>query len=292
MAYDPADGYVLLFGGFNSNTLTYMSDTWEFQGGKWTELHPAAHPESRGAATMAYDGADGYMVLFGGCGASSCPFGDTWTYRAGIWTELHPTLSPTPSTSTIMTYDGRDGYILLFGGDTGLSDLSSTWTFRGGQWSELTPSVHPPARSSGFISNDRKDGYVVLFGGSDPYLGRDGTNLADTWKFIGGKWTELHPGNHPAARNSGSMSYDAADGYVLLFGGATQGSSGALSNTWKFLGGEWKQLAPSIHPSPRTLQGMTFDSHDDFIFLFGGYNGNYLADWWSYSHGVWVELGS
>src|SRR5213080_2723791 len=35
MAYDPADGYVVLFGGLNSSAagLTFLGDTWKFSGG-------------------------------------------------------------------------------------------------------------------------------------------------------------------------------------------------------------------------------------------------------------------
>jgi hypothetical protein len=36
------------------------------------------------------------------------------------------------------------------------------------------------------------------------------------------------------------MTYDAKDGYALLFGGS--GSTGMLSDTWKFVGGAWKKL--------------------------------------------------
>ena len=41
MAYDPATGTMVLFGGFGEG---YLSDTWTFDGSTWTEQFPATGP--------------------------------------------------------------------------------------------------------------------------------------------------------------------------------------------------------------------------------------------------------
>ena len=42
---------------------------------------------------MAYDAADGTVVLFGGQGRSGS-LGDTWTWDGSAWTQAHPSTSP------------------------------------------------------------------------------------------------------------------------------------------------------------------------------------------------------
>ncbi|MCI4317979.1 MAG: kelch motif-containing protein, partial [Thermoplasmata archaeon] len=57
MAYDPVDGYVVMFGGY---TGSYLDDTWIFQNGTWKEIYPKTSPDYRDHSTLAWDAADGY----------------------------------------------------------------------------------------------------------------------------------------------------------------------------------------------------------------------------------------
>src|SRR5580658_10471371 len=47
----------------------------------WRQLSPATSPSPRRGATMAYDSAQGQVVLFGGIGSSSGFQNDTWTWN-------------------------------------------------------------------------------------------------------------------------------------------------------------------------------------------------------------------
>jgi hypothetical protein len=64
---------------------------------------------------MAYDGATGRVVLFGGLGEDTI-FGDTWSWDGTDWTQLTPAHSPPPRFDPAMTYDAALGQIVLFGG--------------------------------------------------------------------------------------------------------------------------------------------------------------------------------
>ncbi len=90
------------------------------------------------------------------------------------------------------------------------------------------------------------------------------------------------------------MAYDARDGYVLMFGGATGnpcGSQAELNDTWEFKGGIWTQVPTSRAPSPRQGASMAYDAHDGYIVLFGGYDGSGgLGDTWAFSGGTWTQL--
>ena len=78
MAYDPATGNMVLFGGYTGSS--YLADTWTWNGTTWTQASPATRPPGRDGAPMAYDPATGNMVLFGGYDGSSF-LADTWTWR-------------------------------------------------------------------------------------------------------------------------------------------------------------------------------------------------------------------
>ncbi len=93
MAYDPATGQMVLFGGMGIGG-SYLDDTWTWNGTTWTQQYPATSPSARDGASMAYDPATGQMVLFGGDAVSSSNLDDTWTWNGTTWTQLSPATSP------------------------------------------------------------------------------------------------------------------------------------------------------------------------------------------------------
>jgi len=91
MAFDEDRNVVVLFGGFD---VEYDDETWEWDGtaGTWTQRITTVQPSPRAGHSMAYDGARGVTVLYGG-GA-----GDTWEWNglAGTWTLATPS-APQPA---------------------------------------------------------------------------------------------------------------------------------------------------------------------------------------------------
>lgn len=126
------------------------------------------------------------------------------------------------------------------------------------------------------------------------------------------------------------MTYDGADGYVIMYGGDDgQGNSGIcngnpacplVADTWTFLNGLWSwqetwdgvvngkptcwtdppiDSQPGPCPGPRMDAAMTYDSGDGYVVLFGGCTGlgatqNYCSseagDTWKWSGGSWSQL--
>jgi len=252
----------------------------------WAQLSPITSPSGRSFASMTYDGADGYVVLFGGNRLGA--LGDTWKFAGGNWTELSPTTSPGARYDSTMVYDEADGYVVLFGGCSWdcwvlTQDLGDTWKFVGGQWTNITPTISPSARFGASMAYDSADGYAVLFGGysrSSPYV------MGDTWKFVGGQWTNIAPIISPTARYDSTMVYDGADGYVMLFGGFDGRSD--VGDTWKFLGGQWANISPTISPTARLESAMVYDVIDGYVVLFSGSNG--FADTWKFLGGQWANI--
>lgn len=238
----------------------------------WTQRSPPVAPAPRADAMMAYDPADGYVVLFGGVSSEGTALGDTWTYRGGIWTDITGALtrSPPPRFGGTLTYDAADGYLVLFGGQ-GLTShgpglLGDTWTFRGGVWTPLptTGGAGPSARGFAAATYDAVDGYVLLFGGQTASGWQ-----SDSWEFVHGNWTRASTGVSPASPVEPEMAYDPLDGQVVLYGG-----SGSSISTWEFSGGQWAQPATSGTPPPAFAgSGVDFDSGNGYLLQFGGSNG-------------------
>jgi hypothetical protein len=303
LAGNSSSGLVLLFGGTSCRPPTSscaLGDTWEFANGQWV-LPPTAfvNPPSRSGAMMTYDAKDGYVLLFGGAPGNGCATApsrqcnDTWKFQAGAWTNITPFVSPPARYGGGMTYDAKDGYVVLFGGLEQSTYLSDTWKFVGGVWTNIssTASTPPLPRNDLGMTYDAKDGYIVLFGGYCPQC--TGGHAGDTWKFVGGSWTQLSPSASPSARNSMSMTYDAKDGYVVLFGGdgCSQPTCGA--ETWTFSGGTWTQLSPGSAPVYRYRAAMGFDAKDGYVVLFGGntpLTSIQHDDTWEFVGGVWTNV--
>jgi galactose oxidase-like protein len=174
LAYDPATGNAVLFGGF-------LHGTWTWDGSTWTKQQPATSPPLRGYAPMAYDPATGNVVLFGGeQRGKEAMLGDTWIWDGSAWTKQHPATSPPARGAAVMAYDAATSGIVLFGGlDSTDARLGDTWTWDGSAWTQQHPATSPPSRYYAAMAEDPATGDIVLFGG----LARRGTALHDTWTW-------------------------------------------------------------------------------------------------------------
>ena len=134
MVYDGGRGQIIMFGGED----TYgrlLNDTWTYDvdADRWTELHPQGAPPGRYLHSMAYDDANGEVVIFGGWN-DRYPLADTWTYEysSNTWKEMAPPQSPPPGHMNGFAYDGASGLSVLSG-----SSDNMTWTYNAsaGCWS-------------------------------------------------------------------------------------------------------------------------------------------------------------
>lgn len=237
MAFDPSLSAIVLFGGYDCNKGTILSDTWEFSGGKWTVASGSA-PPGRGDPGLAYDAVDGYLLLYGGVDVATGQFySDTWKFTASGWAEVMANSPVTARASPSMVFDTSDNYVLLFGGSNSSgAQNGDTWKYTGGTWTQLSPSLSPSARATGpGVTYDSTGGYVLLFGGCDSTCGA-GTELNDSWTFAGGTWTNISKSLaiSPPARGGATMAYDSSDGYDVLFGGGSMTIT-ALGDTWTYL---------------------------------------------------------
>ena len=93
MAYDPATGNMVLFGGFSSSDRA-LGTPGPGTARRGVRRPRRTSPSARISASMAYDPATGDVVLFGGTAADFDPLGDTWTWNGTTWTQQSPATSP------------------------------------------------------------------------------------------------------------------------------------------------------------------------------------------------------
>ncbi len=281
VAADPADHALVVFGGC---TLSYCgnvtNETWTESNGLWTELRPNLSPAPRAEAQMAWDPADGYVLLFGGNGCldppactSMGPLNDTWALKDGTW---NPVISsgpaPPPTDQGGLAYDPSERDMVLFGG-SGCASQCETWTYSGGTWTELNLTVQPPARYAEGFAEDGSDNGALLFGGLS--FGSGAQVFNDTWLFANGVWLQETGSPPPSARWSPAMAWDPGSDSVVLYGGA--GGTGpvvTLNDTWQFQAGEWSRPSLTQVPNVSWANGFALDPTTGVLVLVGVWNCN------------------
>lgn len=175
-----------------------------------------------------------------------------------------------------------------------LSSASSVITVGNGtfNWSDATSTTGSPFSASDlvFTTEDPADGYLLAVVYNQTSGG--GPWSTQTWCICSGVWKELTPAQEPGPHSYPSLAWDAADGYVVLFGGADFVSNAYYNDSWAFSKGNWTHLVTPRAPSPRYMAAMTYDPSLSALVLVGGYDGNILGDEWKYSAGNWTPLST
>jgi hypothetical protein len=241
MAFDPAAGCLLAFGGGSSTGVPY-GDTWTFNG-TWTNITSqlTASPYAEFNGPMTYDPAMGAVVLVDGLGNYGIDVNGTWAFADGAWSEVRSSVSPSSVRSAALSYDAATGSLLLFGGystDIGVGPiLNTTWSLSNGQWAELTPSRAPPPVYDPSSVYDPVDGAMIVYGGYTEPPGSWGS-VGGTWAFANGTWTNWSAelGNaSPGTVGSARLAWNSNDSYALLFGGRGGPDAALLEATWAFV---------------------------------------------------------
>jgi hypothetical protein len=279
LAYNPADGYLVLFGGCCDAYNRTFSDTWVWNGQSWRQLNPSASPSARKNAGLAYDMASKRLVLFGGCiNNQYSQDGDTWAWDGSTWTQITSTL-PAPHSqcepamvSLGTSPNAGQASILLFGSD-------GTGVWQNGWWRRPPTTGSPSFRRGAALTFDPLGHQVLLFGGVDT-TSACGCILNDTWAWTGLTWVQQHPASQPTALSARPrMVYDAAAKRSILFQSVTSPdpvatNSNTIDETWSWNGSNWTQLQPANSPWIGThATSMAYDAATRQVLIFGGGDG-------------------
>jgi hypothetical protein len=150
MTFDAVNERVLLFGGVGplpsapGATPEAFSDTWHWDGARWTKPANFGPPAAQGAS-MDCDGRT--VLLFGGGIATVSPlvaFGDTWQWDDRRWVERQ-NMGPKPRLAAGLAFDSTRRRYVLFGG-AGAPPAGSTagYTVLGDTWETFDPAATEP----------------------------------------------------------------------------------------------------------------------------------------------------
>ncbi|MFI5419000.1 MAG: kelch repeat-containing protein, partial [Candidatus Lutacidiplasmatales archaeon] len=298
LAYDPTDGYSVLFGGCPSIKLISkpLADTWTFAHGAWTDRTASLSkaPGARALLSLSADPPDHGLLLFGGLKGTT-GYSDTWLFANGNWSGPLSASGPVARLGAAMGYDGSFGAVVLFGGQSpNGSFLADTWKFQGAAWAQLKVAG-PSARYLSGFTFDNATAYSLLFGG----IARSGAGVVferESWAFRSGGalWANASTPTRPGARDGASLVYDPSLAKVVLFGGEHRAGSVVtyLNDTWTFSAGAWSRLNSLSAPSPRAFASATFDARASELLIVGGTNGTLLNDTWVLSGRTWSPVAS
>ena len=152
--HDSVHDQTVLFGGKEgAPNFSYHGETWTLEVGGWVQRLPTHAPSPRSGPGMAFDAANGNVVLFGGQDANGVDQNDTWVWDSQDWTQVFPPVSPPARRfdTNGMAFSPAGNYVLMFGGITSsLQVLGDTWTWDGATWTQ-----HPISPGAAWPSSRR-----------------------------------------------------------------------------------------------------------------------------------------
>ena len=199
IAYDSRRDVVVVFGGrheewdcCNPPIITYLRNTWEWNGANW-RLRTTDGPSARTGNAISYDRGRGVVVLFGGRDLGYSWFNDTWEWDGVRWQQrLSP--DPPPAGSAQMVYDDNRAVTVL---SVTNQQNKETWEWNGVTWTNRNPANQP---NGGLMTYDAGRKKVVVL---------SVTGEMGLWEWDGMNWTRC-PSDSSSAPNDQlyAMAYD------------------------------------------------------------------------------------
>lgn len=102
----------------------------------------------------------------------------------------------------------------------------------------------------------------------------------------------VKPSGPPPPRTDAAVTYDAARGQLVVFGGSTGGRQ--LGDTWTWDGKNWRHERPPVSPSARMSAASAYDQVHHVVVLFGGRPTGGpqivdLSDTWTWNGQTWTQ---
>ena len=297
-AFDAGHGRLVLFGG-TTNPGVYLSDTWQWDGTRWTTLaDSASSPGPRHAHAMGYDRARSRVVLFGGMYESAdttippaqrerkhC---DTWALEGARWTRIDrggACAIDGVGVATLLSHGARGDLLLVEGPRESATDGTPArlrlWRWADTTWTLLDDrGPRRPGEANGRVAFDERRSVLVV-----PVLAGPDTGV---WEWDGTRWRHLRVAGPPTRRIYG-IAYDSRRQRVVLLGGITSNPRRWLADHWTWDGSAWTEVPSTpVQPSPRSHATLLDDPRAGRLLYFGGANDRGMQrDLWIFDRNGW-----
>ncbi|HEV2316733.1 MAG TPA: hypothetical protein VGV89_04065 [Thermoplasmata archaeon] len=171
---------------------------------------------------------------------------------------------------------------------------SLTYSAASPLWHQAATTGKLPKVGGQLLVYDASDHYVFMFGGRAKWTTFNHPFDGGDWAFANGTWRPLVTYNGPYNQGQGASAYDAADGYVVLFGGEQQGGgphgAGLLYYTYTYHAGNWTKLTLTVHPGTDVAAAMAYDPSIQRVILYGGSSSGVANQTWMFHAGKWTQL--
>ena len=177
-AFDVSRSRFVVFGGADGAEANgpLTTDTWEWDGSKWTRFDVPG-PPGRTGHVMAYDRVAKMVIVHGGIrSADRVPLTDTWAWNGERWRLL---TMEGPRTIFGAATSALDSGIVVFGGHTFGGKSNATWHWNGKSWNKVASDA-PPVRIFNGLATDTRRRRIYMLGGAD--------NPGDGWRTYNDMW--------------------------------------------------------------------------------------------------------
>lgn len=265
VTFDSARGVAVLFGGqLIGAPDEFASETWEWDGARWTKRVTTPAPSGRYGAALTFDRARNRVVLFGGStklnqpgGVTGVDFDDTWEWDGSSWRQVTTSVKPPAGAFARLAFvPASQRSVLLTDSPPG------RWSYDGTSWSQDAADTQPVGPH---YADEVAQALTVL--SPNRVGGVDRAQLAPTgWttqSFTATGWT-------PALPNRIGAAFDASRSVALVQFLDTSN----LARTWQFDGATFTQLQPRVTPRNGAMfydstrhKVMLHDGTDTWVYL-------------------------
>lgn len=256
VADDSNTHQVVVFGGDLS-----LTQTWLWNGKRWTLTHPPKSPPGREDAATAYDPELHMVLLFGGIRPAQTYLDDTWGWNGTTWRELNAGTGAPPPGQATMAWDPALHAIVLMPASSSGAD---TWTWAGTRW--IDHHQADPYLPTGVLTLafDPVTNTMVAVGFGNVISPKVGA-LTQTWTWDGMAWTQLVTDDAPTAYVILGLGWDPITSSLLLF---AEGATAPLPLLrWEWTGADWMALPPITRP--RIIEGLLTGVDTESLLLVG-----------------------
>jgi cysteine-rich repeat protein len=283
MAFDPATGKSILYGG--TAAPNQYTDTESWDGATWTQLSAGAATDQRRDHAMVTDVARAKIIALGGEQADPDPANwnlSTIQWDGTSWASV-PTVTPVGMTAST-AHDTDRGVTVLIDGS------GMTWELDDVGWHATGVPVPDDGAPSAGLSPvsacyDAATKHTLVFGYN---LATTPAPITALWD--GTVWTEDTPAQSPPSFNYGhQLVCDDARGEALLFGTSSPNGTDMVNDQWTWKNHVWTHVTPAHMPPARSYPQLAYDPVHRLVIMFGGGVGT-GDDMWSWDGTDWTEV--